>query len=227
MFIYEPTNPELILIHLHGFASNVKGSKISVLRERSMKGRFSLFAMDMEYQSTNTTRVLEVLDALLKGFSQKFKEIWLSGSSHGGYVSLNYLKFYRPEKVTKVFLLAPSYSTLSLILQEVGEEKCRRWLEGKEELRFTECETGLELTISRDFATDISAKGYEIISEGKVLFPQEVPQEIYVFHGLQDRTVPIEHSRLFTNHVRVKTFVELEDDHKLSLTFPSLVEEFM
>lgn len=183
--------------------------------------------MDMEYQSTTTTRVLEVLDALLKGFSQKFREIWLSGSSHGGYVSLNYLKFYRPEKVSKVFLFAPSYSTLSLTVQEVGEEKCRGWLEGTEELSFTECETGLELTINRDFAADIRAKGYEIISGGRVLFPQQVPQEIYIFHGLQDRTVPVEHSRLFARHVKVKTFIELEDDHRLSLSFGSLVEEFM
>ncbi|MEJ5338473.1 MAG: YqiA/YcfP family alpha/beta fold hydrolase [Aquificaceae bacterium] len=227
MFIYELTNPEVILIHLHGFASNVKGSKLEVLRERSLQGRFSLFAMDMDYQTTTTSRVLEVLDVLVQGFSRKFSTVWLSGSSHGGYVSLNYLRFYRPEKVSKVFLFAPSYSTLGLTVREVGEEKCRSWLEGKEDLSFEECETGLEITINREFAVDIIQKGYEIIRDGEVDFPSELPYEIYVFHGRQDSMVPVEHSRLFTRKVKVKEFLELEDDHRLSSTFGSLVKKFM
>ncbi|MCS7262300.1 MAG: alpha/beta hydrolase [Aquificaceae bacterium] len=227
MLVYEKTNPELILIHLHGFASNVRGTKISLLRDRALAGRFSLFAMDMDYQSSTTSRVLEVLDALVRGFSQKFEELWLSGSSHGGYVALNYIKFYAPQAVSKLFLFAPSYATLSLTLQEVGQDRCGNWLEGKEELKFTECETGLELTINKDFAKDILEKGYEIISEGKVCFPREVPQEIHIFHGLQDSMVPVEHSRLFSSHVKVKTFLELQDDHRLSRTFTSLVDTYL
>ncbi|QID34038.1 YqiA/YcfP family alpha/beta fold hydrolase [Pampinifervens florentissimum] len=227
MFIYEPTNPEVILIHLHGFASNVRGSKIEVLKERSLRGRFSFFAMDMDYQTTTTSRVLEVLDALVKGFSQKFSTLWLSGSSHGGYVSLNYLKFYKPERVSKVFLFAPSYSTLGLTLREVGEDRCKRWLEGREELSFTECETGLEITIHKDFAVDILQRGYEIIRDGEVNFPSELPYELYVFHGTQDNMVPIEHSRLFASKVKVKEFLELEDDHRLSKTFKGLVEKYL
>ncbi|MCS7171017.1 MAG: alpha/beta hydrolase [Aquificaceae bacterium] len=227
MFIYELTNPELILIHLHGFASDVRGSKVAILRGRALSGRFSFFAMDMEYHNTTTSKVLEVLDVLVKGFSRKFKEVWLSGSSHGGYVTLNYLKFYQPIGVAKVFLFAPSYSTLSLTLQEVGEDRCREWLEGKEELTFTECETGLEITIHRDFAFDIVQRGYEIISKGGVLFPENPEYPIYVFHGLQDRVVPIEHSRLFVSKVRVEHFSEVEDDHRLNNTFKGIVESFL
>ncbi|MEJ7554939.1 MAG: YqiA/YcfP family alpha/beta fold hydrolase [Aquificaceae bacterium] len=227
MFIYEPTNPEVILIHLHGFASDIKGTKVSILRERSLQGRFSLFAMDMDYQTTTTSRVLEVLDTLVRGFSQKFSQVWLSGSSHGGYISLNYLKFYKPEKVKRVFLFAPSYSTLALTVKEVGEARCKNWLEGKEDLSFTECETGLELTINKEFAVDILKKGYEILRDSHVDFPSEVPYEIYVFHGRQDNTVPIEHSKLFVSKVKVKEFLELEDDHRLSKTFKWLVEKYM
>ncbi len=205
----------------------MRGSKIEVLKERSLRGRFSFFAMDMDYQTTTTSRVLEVLDALVKGFSQKFSTLWLSGSSHGGYVSLNYLKFYKPERVSKVFLFAPSYSTLGLTLREVGEDRCKRWLEGREELSFTECETGLEITIHKDFAVDILQRGYEIIRDGEVNFPSELPYELYVFHGTQDNMVPIEHSRLFASKVKVKEFLELEDDHRLSKTFKGLVEKYL
>lgn len=227
MFVYEPTNPNLILIHLHGFASNVSGNKVALLRERSLKGRYSFFAMDMDYHKTTTTRTLEVLDALLAGFSQKYHEIWLSGSSHGAYVLLNYMKFYPQRKIKRLFLFAPSYSTLDLTLKELGEEKCRNWLEGKEELHFVECETGLELTIHKDFAKDILQRGYEIIRGGEVYFPELPTYDIYIFHGNMDKVVPVEHSRLFVSKVKVSKYVELEDDHRLSSTFQKLVEYYL
>jgi len=227
MLIYEATNPQLILIHLHGFASNVVGSKVSFLRERSLQGRFSFFAMDLDYHTTTTTRTLEVIDVLVKGFSQKFEEVWLSGSSHGGYVILNYIKLYRPNRVKKVFLFAPSYSTLQLTMEEVGEENCKNWLEGKEDLKIVECETGLEVVINREFAADIRERGYEIIYDGEINFPTELPYEIYVFHGTKDNVVPVEHSRLFTSKVKVKHYLEIEDDHRLSNTFKDIVEKFL
>jgi predicted esterase YcpF (UPF0227 family) len=116
MFIYEREHPEELLIHLHGFASNVKSSKVFALRDFALKsGRFSLFAMDMDYQHT-TTRTLEVLDALIRGFCQKFKSLGLSGTSHGAYVILNYLRFYSSQCVSRAFLFAPSCSTLELTL---------------------------------------------------------------------------------------------------------------
>lgn len=205
----------------------MQGNKVSILRDRALNGRFSFFAMDMEYHRTTTTKVLDLLDALIKGFSQKYREIWLSGSSHGGYVFLNFLKFYRPDSVKKVFLFAPSYSTLSLTLQKVGEENCREWLEGRKELMFTECETGLELVVHKDFATDIVNKGYELIQGKEVPFPEKVPYELYVFHGTKDEVVPVEHSRLFVSKVRVRVYRELEDDHRLTSSFGALVEQFM
>jgi len=108
MFIYERVHPEVLLIHLHGFASNVKSSKVLALRDFALKsGRFSLFAMDMDYQHTTTTRTLEVLDALIRGFCQKFKSLVLSGSSHGAYVILNYLRFYSSQCVSRAFCLPP------------------------------------------------------------------------------------------------------------------------
>lgn len=183
--------------------------------------------MDMDYQSTTTSKVLEVLDALVEGFSRKFPQLWLSGSSHGGYVTLNYLKFYRPKSVKKVFLFAPSYSTLSLIVKEAGADQCKQWLEGQADLHIYECERGLELVIHKDFATDILQKGYEIIKDGEVHFPEDPPYEIYLFHGRQDTVVPVEDSRLFASKVRLKEFLELEDDHMLSKTFALLVDRFM
>ncbi len=228
MFIYERVHPETLLIHLHGFASNVRGSKVHALREHALRtGKFSLFAMDMDYQHTTTSRTLEVLDVLIRGFCEKFKNLVLSGSSHGAYVILNYLRFYSRECVSKAVLFAPSYSTLRLTLEEVGEKRARAWLEGKSELSFTECETGLELTIHKEFARDILERGYEILEGKKVNFSAEPPIPLFVVHGIKDKVVPVEHSRIFVSQVKVKEYKEVDDDHRLSSSFNTLMEELI
>ena len=74
---------------------------------------------------------------------------------------------------------------------------------------------------------DIRERGYEIIYDGEINFPTELPYEIYVFHGTKDNVVPVEHSRLFTSKVKVKHYLEIEDDHRLSNTFKDIVEKFL
>ncbi len=226
MFILEPYNPKVILIHLHGFASNTQSSKIKIMQD-ILKDKASFFAMDMDYHRTTTTKTLELLDTLIKGFKTKgFSRIILSGSSHGAYVILNYLRFYR-EDITAALLFAPSYSTLSLTLQEQGQQNCKNWLEGKEELHIYECETGLDFYINKDFAVDIIEKGYEIIRDGEVLFDKTPSLPIYVCHGTQDKVVPVEHSRLFVSNVKVKEYVEVDDDHRLSKSFEAIFKRFL
>ncbi|WP_448584224.1 YqiA/YcfP family alpha/beta fold hydrolase [Thermocrinis sp.] len=228
MFIYENINEETLLIHLHGFASSVRSSKVLAIKDLAIStGRFSIFAMDMDYQSTTTSRVLEVLDSLVKGFCRKFKKLILSGSSHGGYISLNYLRFYSPECIERVLLFAPSYNTLRLTLEEVGYRGVEEWLEGKKEFSFVECETGLEITMHKDFAVDILQKGYEILEGDNVNFPEVPPVSLFIAHGTQDRIVPVEHSRKFVSKVKVSAYKEVEDDHRLTNTFKTLLEEFL
>ncbi|WP_340694580.1 alpha/beta hydrolase [Hydrogenobacter thermophilus] len=226
MFIYEPVNSDRLLLHLHGFASNVKSSKVQALRDYAVStGSFSFFAMDMEYHTTTTSRSLEILDILLKGFKNKYKELFLSGSSHGAYVVLNYLRFYTEELLKGVLLFAPSYSTLQLTLDQEGIDKCKKWLRGEEELRISECETGTELVIHKDFARDILDKGYEIIVGDEVRFPKDPAVDIVILHGTQDRIVSVSYSRVFTQKVKIKRYIELEDDHRLSKSFYKILAQ--
>ncbi len=212
-------NPEFMLIHLHGFASGVSSSKVRFMREYlSQSPVSSFFAMDMDYHRTTTSKTLELLDTLIKGFKSKGFEVVLSGSSHGAYIILNYLRFYE-EEVKGCMLFAPSYSTLSLTIREEGEQKCKPWLEGRQELHIHECETGLDLYIHKDFAVDIMSNGYEILRDMEVFFEQEPRAPIVVVHGRQDKMVPAEHSRIFVSEVKVKEYIEVDDDHRLSKTF--------
>ena len=228
MFFYDANNPERLWIHLHGFATNVWGSKIEFARNYFKRTRaFSFYAMDMDYEKHTTTEVLDVLEALVLGFSQRYEDIVLCGSSHGAYVAANYVRFRKLGNVKRLLLLAPSFRTLDLVVKELGEDKVRKWLEGKEVLRFTE--EGVEIEVREDFAVDILEKGYEIVKDGEVHFPENPPVDIILVHGTRDEVVPIEDSRLFAQKVRISEFIEVEDDHQLSESFGKvltrLVEE--
>ena len=226
MFFYDANNPEKLWVHLHGFASNVLGSKIEFARNYFKRTKsFSFYAMDMDYEKHTTTEVLEVLEALVLGFSDRYKHITLCGSSHGAYIAANYVRFRKLGNVKSLLLLAPSFETLALIVKELGEEKVRKWLEGKESLRFMEGE--LEIEVREDFATDIVKNGYEIIRGSEVDFPQEPPVEIILVHGTKDEIVPMEDSRLFAEKVKLSGFIEVEDDHQLSESFGRVLNQLL
>jgi predicted esterase len=226
MFFFDLSHPERVWVHLHGFATDVWGSKIQHLRERfSRTGEFSFFAMDMDYEKHTTTEVLDVLEVLIEGFSKRFKEITLCGSSHGAYVACNLVRFRSLGRVKNLILLAPSFETLGLIIQELGEERVREWLRGKEPLRFKE--EDVEIEVNERFAKDILEKGYEIIQGDRVLFPEDPPVEISVVHGKRDEIVPVERTRLFCSRVKVKEFIEVDDDHQLGETFPEVLDRLL
>lgn len=226
MFFYDENNPYRLWVHLHGFASNVWGSKIETLRNifRERKN-YSFFAMDMDYEKHTTSEILNVLEALITGFSRKFGEITLCGSSHGGYVAVNYLRFKEIGNIKRVVLFAPSFETLALIVKELGRERVKDWLEGKEKLVFKEQDR--EIEVREDFATDIIKNRYEIIEGEKVNFPEKPPVDIIIVHGTKDEIVPVERSRLFTSKVKVKEYIEVEDDHQLSQSFGRIVNELL
>jgi len=226
MFFYEHNNPEKLWIHLHGFATNVLGSKIEFARNLFKRTKsFSFYAMDMDYEKHTTTEVLDVLEAIVLGFSERYKHITLCGSSHGAYVATNYVKFRELGNIRNMLLLAPSFETLGLIVKELGRKKVERWLEGKEPLRFMEGD--IEIEVREDFATDILEKGYEIIKGDMVDFPQEPPVDILIVHGRRDEIVPIERTRLFVERVKVKEFIEVDDDHQLSESFGRVLKELV
>ena len=218
MFFYDLSNPDKLWIHLHGFATNVWGSKIEFARSYFKRTKaFSFYAMDMDYEKHTTTEILEVMEALVLGFSERFPHITLCGSSHGAYVAVNYVRFKKLGNVKDLLLLAPSFETLALIVKEVGEEKAKGWIEGREPLKLEE--EGREIEIREDFALDILRNGYEIIEGDRVNFPEDPPVGVILVHGTRDEIVPVERSRLFASKVKLKKFLEVDDDHQLSESF--------
>ncbi len=228
MFFFDRNNPKKLWVHLHGFATDITGEKIQFARLHFKRtGLYSFFAMDMDYEKHTTTEVLDVLEAIITGFSRTFDEITLCGSSHGSYVAANYVRFREIGNLKRLLLLSPSFETLGLIVKTLGTEKIKDWLEGRETLKFEE--EGKKVEVRRDFAKDIIEKGYEILEDEKVNFPKDPPVDIVVVHGKRDEVVPVERTRLFVSKVKVKKYIEVDDDHRLSETFGktlvSLIEE--
>lgn len=222
MYYYDKNSHSKLWIHLHGLFSNVKGEKIRFLREFfSEEKSYSFFALDMNYEKTFTTATLDLLEIIVRGFSAEYEHITLCGSSHGGYVATNYIRYRELYNIKELILLAPSFETLALIKNHVKDD-INKWLEGKEELTFEE--EGNTVSISKEFAKDIIENGYEIIEGDKVHFPENPPVEIKIVHGTRDEVIPIERTRLFVSKVKVKTYVEVEDDHHLDKTIESYIK---
>ncbi|MDW8237948.1 MAG: alpha/beta hydrolase [Aquificaceae bacterium] len=222
MILYEGQDAKAAVLHLHGFASSVKGRKVSLLRELSKEYKVGLFAMDMDYQSSTTSVCLKTLQLLIFGLFQNHERVYLSASSHGGYVALNYLRFFRP-CVKGVFLFAPSYNTLELILKE--SKDYQSWLDGERELEIFECETGLNLKIHKDFAKDIIQNGYEIITQGRVNFRNDCKSFIRIYHGKLDAVIPYDLSEAFAKSANVESLTLLDDNHELSSSFTKVARE--
>ncbi len=225
MFFYDKGELKILWLHLHGLTSNVLGKKVEITRRYLKERGVSFFAMDLEYERKTTTEVLDLLEVLIRGFSYLYEEIILCGSSHGGYVALNYLRFKPPLKVKKLLLLAPSLRTLSLFLKRMEGKDLKGWLEGREELIVEE--EGRTYLVHREFAKDILEKGYEILREGKVYFKKPEGLEVFLAHGKEDETVPVEDSLLFKERVKVKKFWLLEDDHSLERSYEKVLREFL
>ncbi|NPB06793.1 MAG: alpha/beta hydrolase [Aquificae bacterium] len=225
-FVYDLNGAKRVFIHLHGLASGVTGSKVSFMRAYfKRKKSFDFYAPQLEYGAHTTTELLELLAALVRGFSERYGEVWLSGSSHGAYAVLNLLRFYELPKVKRALLFAPSYCTLTLIVEHFGRECLEEWLEGRAAFRMVE-EAG-EVEFRADWAKDVLERGYEIIRDGRVYFPSEPPCELVVVHGKKDEVVPFSLSELFVSKVKVKEFLAPEDDHRLSRSFTKVFEKLV
>ncbi len=225
MFFYDVSNRSNLWIHLHGLFSNVWGNKVNIIRNRLMQERnFSFFAMDMDYEESTTTYVLNFLEVLIRGFSLHYDRIVMCGSSHGAYVVSNYVRYRYLGNLKEIILLAPSFETLSLIKKH-SDENLDEWLDGKKSFRLREEDR--EITFCQYFAKDIIDKGYEILDGDKVNFPENPPIDIKIAHGVNDEVIPIERTRLFVSKVHVKTYIEVEDDHRLDKSINYLLDVFM
>jgi len=196
---------EETILHLHGFASSGHSAKALYLREQlGGMGSIEFLVPDFnptprDFEFLTVTGMINrlrqyILDRRLNSFS-------ISASSLGCLVALHYAR--RFGNVNKLLLLAPvlSYSAFSF-----PEELFVQW---KEERAVKVPHFGFkaDLPLRYDFHQDGLAYGE----------PVPPPAPVRILHGINDATIPIQHSRDYAaaNPDRVG-LIELDSDHALS-----------
>lgn len=97
------------IIYLHGFASGPNGRKPTWLRERYAALGIPFRAPDLNVPTFETLTVSAMIERVAEEVAAcTTEQVYLIGSSLGGYVTLHYLNQHQPAQVTKACLLAPA-----------------------------------------------------------------------------------------------------------------------
>ncbi|MEO8700802.1 MAG: YqiA/YcfP family alpha/beta fold hydrolase [Kofleriaceae bacterium] len=193
--------------YLHGFASGPRSKKGVAFADHFAQRGLAIERLDLRvpsFEHLRLSKMIEVTQAAITG------DAVLIGSSLGGLTASRVAE--RDPRVTRLVLLAPAFQLLARWQQlpEFADWQRTGW---REVIDHT---TNLPARVDYGFAEDAAAidLGWPAI---------RVPT--LILHGTRDTVVPIEHSRRFveaTPHVRL---VELDDDHDLIRSLPTILAE--
>lgn len=97
------------IIYLHGFASSPQGRKPTWLGERCRALGIPFRVPDLNVPTFETLTVSAMIERVAaEVMACTTEQVYLVGSSLGGYVTLHYLNQYHPAQVKKACLLAPA-----------------------------------------------------------------------------------------------------------------------
>jgi uncharacterized protein len=172
----------LRILYLHGFASSPASRKARFFTEKLRERDVPLEVPDLaagDFEHLTISGQLHALEGQLAG-----EPAVLIGSSLGGYLAALYAS--RHPEIERLILLAPAFDFHSLWRRELGPERMARWEQNGWTPVFHYAE-GREVPLSFEFMQDAARRDP---------FPA-FPQPALVFHGNQDRIVPVEASIRF------------------------------
>jgi hypothetical protein len=192
---------KLRYIYLHGFASGPQSSKGRFFRERLLETGAALELPDLtegNFERSTLGQQLRCLKRLVGDDNAV-----LLGSSMGGYVAALFAA-RRPERVSRVVLLAPAFGLARRWTEQLGEETVRQWRE-----------RGWRMIHHYGFG-DERRIGYELIREGLQYeeFP-DVRQPALVAHGRRDESVDYRLSERFAAGRPNLRLLLYDSDHQL------------
>lgn len=192
------------ILYLHGFASGPRSTKGMAFQERFPE----LERLNLRVPSFEHLRLSAMIDTVRARVTERTVII---GSSLGGLTAARVAE--RDPRVIALVLLAPAFQLAARWREVLGTE----WDEWKRTgwREVNDYTTGAPARVDFGFVQDVEA-----IDRG---YPQiDVPT--LIFHGRNDETVPIAHSRTFAARGNIN-LVELDDGHELVASLPTLLDE--
>jgi pimeloyl-ACP methyl ester carboxylesterase len=199
------------ILYLHGFASGPQ-SKKGVAFAQHFAPRRTIERLNLRVPSFEHLRLSAMIDAVRAAIDPDDHAI-LIGSSLGGLTAARVAE--RDDRVRALVLLAPAFQLVARWREQLGAAAFDTWRDsGWREV--PDYSTGGMSRIDYGFIEDAESIdiGYPAV---------RVPT--LILHGLRDEVVPIERSRTVAAgqpHIRL---VELDDNHELVASLPTLLRE--
>jgi uncharacterized protein len=197
-------------LYLHGFASGPRSAKGVAFAAHYAERGIAVDCLDLRVPSFEHLRLSAMLDTVRAAIGGADDRAIVFGSSLGGLTAARVAE--RDPRVTALVLLAPAFQLIARWRALPGFDAWQRtgWREVHD---YT---TGQPARIDFGFIEDVEA-----IDIG---FP-DVRVPTLILHGIDDDTVPIEHSRELAAGRANVTLIELADDHQLVASIPRLLAE--
>lgn len=189
------------LLYLHGFASGPSSRKAAFFQSRLESAGIpvEIPALDEgDFEHLTVSRQLRLCQRILDD-----EPAVLIGSSLGGYLAALYGA--RHSSVAGLVLLAPAFSFANLWEREMNAAELAQWKQNRS-MRVFHYGSGTEEAI-----------GYGLLEDARQFesYP-DVRQPVLIFHGNQDRSVPIQESVAFARSRPNVELVRLESGHELT-----------
>ncbi len=198
------------ILYFYGFASGPESTKAKFFQNKMTELNLDFEIIDYisNEESFSSLKVSKLVDFLQKRFEASEEEDFvLWGSSFGAFIAL-WLTFKFPKQIKGLILMAPAiYFSTNTICTLLGIS-IEEWKRSGEVIiqhnRFKK-PLGLQYAFYQDLIQ------YPPPDFNKVVF--SLP--IVIFHGINDKIIPITWSREFSRKQDSVSLFELEADHQL------------
>jgi pimeloyl-ACP methyl ester carboxylesterase len=200
-------------LYLHGFASGPTSKKGTAFERHYAPRGVTIDRLDLRVPSFPNLRLSAMIDVARKAIGGERDRAVAIGSSLGGLTAARTAE--RDPRIAALVLMAPAFLFGERWRKQLGDEGWATW-QRTNALEVIDRTTQQPVQVPFDFMADVLA-----IDEG---FP-DVRVPTLIIHGVNDEVVPVDHSRRFAEGKRHVRLVEVDDDHELAASIPTILAE--
>jgi uncharacterized protein len=198
-------NKDYLYLYLHGFTSGPNSKKAVFLANKFKKFGIDLIIPDFnlpDFRTLTLSRQISQVSEIIQ--QNQNKNIVILGSSFGGLTATIIAELF--PNVAKLILLAPAFQIEYIFDQLTPIDKMLEWKQKSYGELF-------HFAYQRNEILDYTF--YEDLKNHNTKnFSRQIP--VLVFHGYNDKTIPVSFSQDYIQKNKRAHLLELEDDHDLN-----------